>query len=492
MKRLWAVLFAFALPGPLWATDIKSVPEIRTDLSPISQNPIATPPGVPNLALPTAVLQGDQAVLPETLTAPIDAAVPTPTPDGPTAAMAPKLEPGVSPSAEPQQPQAQPESGSSGVESEKTTGDAFFDNAFKSRREVLRELKYNPAAQRKTLLSDPQKGGSETTLISPKGRPERVMKISNKEVISNELFLRGVMENFELFNKNLASPRSVAYQRLWPLQPVLVQERVADAHKSWMGANIPLVQRVALAILAGTFGVHGFNWGAYLDVNWSRSVLVDFEMARAAFEVSNGPLPVGATSFHPWVSPDYFNDMRDFQPALAVWKKNFSKPETQAEIARLERRAGIGEARIAADLKVYESNLAVLEKSLERDIAMGNRDFSDRARRAGLTGAQAEALSAVNRSAHRSPEGGILRDMARWMIRQPSDPKPAFVLSPEEWRRLCNGRRRGLSAADRKALLNAASQGKLTAPPDGKPYSAAEVTLALDRLDFLLKSSRIP
>jgi len=366
-------------------------------------------------------------------------------------------------------------------------GDAFFDNSFKSRREVLRELKYNPTIQQRTLLSDPEKGGSETTLISPKGQPERVMKISNKEVISNELFLRGVMENFELFNKNLASPRSVAYERFWPFEPVLVQERVANAHKSWMGANLPLVQRVALAMLAGTFGVHGFNWGAYLDVNWSRSVLVDFEMARAVFEVSDGPLPVGATSFHPWVSPDYFNDMRDFQSALAAWKENFAKPQTQAEIARLERRAGISEARIAADLKVYESNMVVLEKSIERDIEMGNRDFSDKTRRAGLTGAQAEALSVVNRNAHRSPEGGILRDLARWMVRQQGDPKPAFVLSPEEWRRLCNGRQQGLLPADRKALLKAASQGKVTSPPDGKPYSVAEVSVALDRLAYLLR-----
>jgi diguanylate cyclase (GGDEF)-like protein len=366
-------------------------------------------------------------------------------------------------------------------------GEAFFDNSFKSRREVLRELKYNPASQRRTLLSDPEKGGSETSLISPEGQKERIMKISNKEVISNELFIRGVLENFELFNQNLTSPRSVAYERVWPFEPVMVQDRVANAHKSWMGANLPMAQRVALAILAGTFGVHGFNWGAYLDTNWTRSVLVDFEFSRAEAEVSDGPLPVGAASFHPWVSTDYYNDLRDFQPALAAWKQTFSKPETQAEIARLERRAGIGEKRIAADLKLFQDNLALLEKSLERDVAMGNNDFQSHAKRAGLTGVQTETLSVVNKNAHRSPAGGILRDMARWLIRQQADRKPAFVLSPEEWRRLCDSRRQGLLPDDRKALLKAASQGRVTAPPDSKPYSVAEVHTALDRLAYLLK-----
>ncbi|MBI3552247.1 MAG: diguanylate cyclase [Elusimicrobia bacterium] len=89
-------------------------------------------------------------------------------------------------------------------------GSAFLDNSFKTRGEVVRALKFNPASEPGTLLSDPNKGGSETLLVSPPGLEKRVVKISDQEVISNETLLRGIVESFEMFNSRLASPKSVA------------------------------------------------------------------------------------------------------------------------------------------------------------------------------------------------------------------------------------------------------------------------------------------
>ncbi len=365
------------------------------------------------------------------------------------------------------------------------TGSAFFDNSFKSRAEVLSALKFNPGAEPGTLLSEPEKGNSATWLVSPKGRPKQVVKISDMEVVSNEALLRGVVESFEIFNTLLASPKSVAYKRIWPFKPVLVQEYVANAHKGRMDSrNLPLRQKVALALLANTFGVHGFNPGAFLDVNFDRSVIVDFEFSRAAFEVSNAPLPIGAGSFHPYVAENYLNDMGDYALAISAWRKTFKKPETQAELRRLMRRAGIPEARIDKDLAVFAQNLAILDKGLARAIATGNRDFRESAKRAGLDEAQTRSLSFVNKSAHTGERGGIFRDITRLLnhqISRGSVESKEFALRPEEWAQLKASRADGLTGADREAVIKTAYEGKLG-------YDAAAVRSALRQIEWLLNA----
>ncbi|MBI3552246.1 MAG: hypothetical protein HY077_06990 [Elusimicrobia bacterium] len=275
------------------------------------------------------------------------------------------------------------------------------------------------------------------------------------------------------------------------MKPVLVQEHYEGAHNGWMDiTNLPLAQKVALWLLAGTFGVHGFNAGAFLDVNFSRSVIVDFEMSRGLFGLSQGPLPIGAGSFHPWVAENYLNEAQDYRLALKSWRETFAKPETKAELVRLMRRAAIPERRIAEDLKTFESNLSILDQSLERDIATGNRDFMDAAKRAGLDERQTTSLSFVNKAAHMSPQGGIFRDLVRLLNRRVSRgtlESKGFALKPEEWRQLLSSRPQGLTEADREAVLGWAEGGTLSPPRGGAAYTTAAARSALKHLGSLLK-----
>ena len=358
-----------------------------------------------------------------------------------------------------------------------------LDNTFKTRAEVLKLVGFNPASQKGQLLSSPEKAGSYVARVRPPDAEQRVVKIALESTVVNEMAMRGVLESFELFSENLRAPRAVAYRR-WPLNPVMVMEDVATADRRRDARHLPPAHRAALAMFALTFGVHDLNPGAFLDVGWKRTVLTDFERARTPTTVPPDNR-LGALSESPWISQSHLNALSDFQPAYDRWRATFARPQAQRELAGILRRAGVPEAQIARDLTLFAENLKRLPQVLEKELGFGNRYFLDACLRAGLDERGARALSAVNRAAERSPEGGAMRDVLRLLIADVDGRRvKPFVAEPEELAVLLR-RPKAFSPAARELVGRAAESGRVL-DFDGKPLAAAAALAAYDALAALL------
>ena len=363
----------------------------------------------------------------------------------------------------------------------------LLSDSWRSRAEVKASEGYNPATQPGVLLSDPEKGGSEVYRVRAPGKPSRVVKIAGSEVIANELFGRNVLRGFEIFNESLYSADAAAYTR-WPWRPVMVMEDLGEPRReaSLDSDTLPMQQKRALALFALTFGVLDMNPKAFVRVDWGRSALVDFELARVHME-PNRSQSFLAISETPWLSRFYLNDLADFHDAIERWKSEFARPRTQRELAALLKRSGVPAARAAEDLETFAGNLKNIEANLAADIALANKWFREDCRRAGLDASQTEALSAINKAAHVSPEGGLERDIARFLNRRVSNAGPArqtLALLPEEFHRLAVRRQRGLLPDDRAAVLRAAEAGRLGS------YALVDVRRALRELDAALPPAR--
>jgi diguanylate cyclase (GGDEF)-like protein len=356
-----------------------------------------------------------------------------------------------------------------------------FDNTFKTRAEVVGLLGYDPAAQPGSLLSSPEKYGSWVARVQPAGKEARVVKIALEETVVNEMAMRGVLDSFELFSENLRAPRAVAYRR-WFRSPVMVMEDVPNRSPTLDGRNLPIPQKAALAMFALTFGIHDLNPGAFLDVGWKRTTLADFERARTRTSVGSDRR-VGVLGEMAWVGQYHLNDYADYKPAFDRWRATFARPAGQKELAAILRRAGVPEARIARDLAMFAENVKRLPQVLAKDIEYANREFRDDARRAGLDERQTLALSAVNRAAHLTPEGGAMRDVMRRLYGD-GRARPTFQAEPAELLALAS-RRDAFSAAAREALARAAERGEVRGL-EGGPMPVSRALAAFDALAALL------
>lgn len=364
--------------------------------------------------------------------------------------------------------------------------DELFGNGWRSRAEVLAAEGYNPGVQPGALLSEPGKGGSEVYRIQAQGKPSRVIKIADERVISNELFGREVLRGFEAFNAHLYSADAVAYRR-WFQRPIMVMRDMGPAERGEIEWDtLPLAQKQAFALLALTFGLHGFNGKALVEGSWTRSAFVDFEYDRVAVSPAS-PNRIPLIGEMPWVSRWYLNDLADYHDAIARWKTTFARPQTQRELEAMLRKAGVGERSIEVELALFRENLGKLEAALEADIQGANRLYREDCRRAGLDDEQAEALSAINKAAHVSPGGGVARDIVRFLNRRNVDAGPSrrtLALDPREFHLLAVTRQKGLKAEDRAAVLRAAEAGRLG------PYPVETVREALRELDRSLPPAR--
>jgi hypothetical protein len=360
---------------------------------------------------------------------------------------------------------------------------APFPEGFTTRAKVVAGLGYDPARERGSLLSSPEKASSYVARVTPAGRPGVVVKIAPEETVVNEMAMRGVLESFDDFSGSLRAPRTGAYRR-WFLKPVMVMEDIRRQGSRMTAADLPMGQKAALALFALTFGVHDLNPGAFLRVGWRRTVVTDFERARSETRAA-APNRIGAFSETLWVSTSYLNDEADYRPALTRWRETFAKPQSQEKLAGILRSAGVPEARIARDLEVFRGNLERLPRVLAADITLANRSFRESCARAGLTTRQTRALSDLNRAAHRSPADGAARDTLRWLLGR--DPMRAeFSVHPEEIAALAR-RKQPFSASARERLLQAAGNGGLFSF-DGRPIEPAAAAAAFDALKRLLGS----
>lgn len=359
-----------------------------------------------------------------------------------------------------------------------------FDNGYKTKAEVRALVGFDPSSTPGVYLSDPEKASSLVKRVSAPNGGSRVVKIAPEETIQNEILMRGVLESFEIFNESLRAPRAVAYRRWWPFSPVMVMEDVADRNPRMDGRHLPIAQRAAIAMFALTFGVHDLNPGAFVEVGWDRTTMVDFERARTETH-ARPPTALGLLADTPWISGAYMNELSDYLPALKRWKAAFARPESQRALEALLRRAGVPEERIPQDLALFKANLERLPAVLEADIAYANRTFQQDMKRNDLSVNQTRAISDINRAASLSPEGGVTRDVLRWLMREYRGPPATFHVRPEEIKTAAKDARLWTNAK-RRALVSAAMAGEARSF-DGAPLDPQAAANAFDRLASWLK-----
>lgn len=357
-----------------------------------------------------------------------------------------------------------------------------FDNAFKPRRELVAQAGFDPARAPGALLSDPEKAASEVYRVAPPKGPTRIVKFAPEETIVNELFARLVIENFELFNDKLRSPRASAFRRLLR-RPVMLME---DAGRTPGPIEIPLDQKVALAVLAYAIGLEDMNPGSVLKGDWRRSTIGDFEFARYRLEQPKVPVEtVGAFHKIPWVSITHLNEPKDYRKAIDEWRAMLKVPGTLKTLEGLLRRLGVPERRIAKDLETFKFNAEQMDHELRRDIAAANRQFRWWAKNAGLDDAGARVLSDINYAAHVSPKDGVLRDAVRSLNARAGYRAVAkFMLDPEELEFFLR-QRQELSDEDKRKLL-AAARSRALRGPDGRVHSREDAESAIRQLERLL------
>ena len=360
-----------------------------------------------------------------------------------------------------------------------------FDNSYKTKAQVLKILGFNPfwrAARSEATdrLADRRRGGL-VARVRGEGGQSYVVKVAAEPAAQNELLLRGLLDAFELFNESLAAPRAVAYRELLG-PPIVVMPDVPNRHPHMDGRHLPLEQQAALAAFSLTFGVTP-DPDAFLDVDWTRTTLADFARARQETRP-------GATDRRrwdaPWVSEFYVNDIADYRPALARWSEAFARPSAQAEIAAQLRRAGVPEARVAAELELFRRNHERLEEALKADIARANRDFYRAAGWAELDDRQTRALSDVNHSAQSSALGGAMRDVLRW-LNGGARPDMPFHVEPDEMKMLAAAAD-PFSRAARLRLAREADRG-FVHRRDGERLSERQALEAFDSLALRVRGA---
>lgn len=251
--------------------------------------------------------------------------------------------------------------------------DAVFSDEILSPRALAKRLGYDPAGvKERTALhaDDPGKLNTSVSMLEPKGGRKAVLKGADESIIRNELFMRKVVRAF--FGAYFDTPGALAVMRGYDSYMVMEE---AGGGKSWAGPRLSPEQRVALALLAHTFGLGDMNPGNlfYGPTVW----LIDFEQALSRHgPVSNRIPDERILQELPWVDAKEPPPMEDFLPGIKAWRELFLQAGTQRAVEKMLGESGFGPEEISRTMAVLRDNAAELEWTIQADI-----DFTDGLRR---------------------------------------------------------------------------------------------------------------
>lgn len=237
---------------------------------------------------------------------------------------------------------------------------------------LKKQLGYDPLGiTPRTALHADDPGKLNTNVFSiPTKDGKRVVKVSNVEVIRNELFLRKVVHRF--FAKYFMTPWSVAVYN--GMDSLMVMQTVVSGARATSQTPMTRDQRAAMAVLMRTFGVYDVNAGnVYYPYRGKkgRVGLIDFEQALGKTHPVPGRIPDQTLLQElPWVNHSDVV-MEDFLEAIAQWREFFHRPKTQAAVREMMEESGFSPDEIEHYMGLFAGNVRRLEWTLQTDV-----DFS--------------------------------------------------------------------------------------------------------------------
>lgn len=239
------------------------------------------------------------------------------------------------------------------------------------RSKFAKTLGYDPQTLTKVKLLPSQRNPAKTYQVwkiePPNGSP-RVLKVADKERIRRELAVRALIHRY--FANHLRAPRAVGYDGGW--ESGLVMEHV-EGGPDWLGRSLTLEQRVALFLLAQTFGLYDLNPDGVLVDRQGRPWLIDFDQGFGRREAVTGRFPDETiVEEMPWVSRAERNAPEDYFPAIRAWRELYLKPETQGEVRNILLASGYQGQEAEALLAVFRANLRDMEPALQADVEFAN------------------------------------------------------------------------------------------------------------------------
>lgn len=241
---------------------------------------------------------------------------------------------------------------------------SWLNNQTVSPKEIFRRLGFSPmeVKPRRILKRDRVKTNTEVWSIEKNGT-NLVLKESNSDIIRSEVAVRAIIKRY--FGRYFNTPNSLGVLNGYSSYMVM---EFAPGHHSY-AATLNLERRVALAILARTFGLSDMNRENVLFAPDDTVTLIDFEQAfGAASPVINRIPDKSILDEMPWVAQDMANSIEDYLPAVASWRELFGRPETQNDISDLLVKSGYSPAEAQALLKVFSGNVSRLPWTISADI----------------------------------------------------------------------------------------------------------------------------
>lgn len=250
--------------------------------------------------------------------------------------------------------------------------DPSLTDEFVTGKELRKRLGYDPlAGHPRSMLhtDDPGKLNTKVFSVEPPGKPVRVVKIAQLDIIRKEVAVRRFIRRW--FGRYFDTPRSLARAAGW--DSMLVMER-SRGGPSYARQVLSLEQRVAFGLLARTFGLGDVNEGNVLYPPDGLPMLIDFEVALSPIYPVVSRIPdEGIVREMPWVSRLRTNQIEDYLPAIAAWREFFLKESTQREARADLRAVGYSEAQAEGFQAVFKGNLTRLEWTLQADIEFANQ-----------------------------------------------------------------------------------------------------------------------
>jgi hypothetical protein len=189
--------------------------------------------------------------------------------------------------------------------------------------------------------------------------------------------MRRVVRSF--FGTAFQTPGSLAVRNGYDSYMVM---SVAEGSKSFSHDPMDRFHRVAMSLLAQTFGLYDVNRGNVLSKSSREVTLIDFEQSLSRRTPVASRVPDrGIAEEMPWTSLEETNHIEDYLPAIQDWRAVFLSPRTQAQLEVILRESGFDAAEIPGVLAQLKANAADLEWALQNDVEFANLFVQRRAPR---------------------------------------------------------------------------------------------------------------
>ena len=252
-------------------------------------------------------------------------------------------------------------------------GPAGLDDTFVNAGDLKKRVGYDPMLSKKKFKlhgDDPGKLNTVILSVVEPGKTPVVVKIAQLSIIRNEIAVRRLARRF--FGRYARVPASVAVESGY--ESYMVMQKL-DASPDLYKDSFTLEQRVAMALLARTFGLGDVNQGNVLAAHdggppW----LIDFEVAFGRAAPFAGRLPDERIALEmPWMSLHSRNRVEDYQPGIRAWRALLAKPQTRAAILSDLAAAGFEKDEAASLLALFDRNAADLDWTLQNDADFVNQ-----------------------------------------------------------------------------------------------------------------------